>query len=270
MIARSGPDRAPNPVPGPSAAPPILEAMQNGPSPGRSASACSPSWSTSVRRRAAPRPRRGAAERRRRGQRAGHEPHQADPHRVDGAHACSTRCAARRSTTPAAGALQRDPRAVARTSSRASSRPTSSRSSSEVVAAVHQRRRRRESELRHRAGAARRLARRPVPRHPGHAVHPAGAGAAAARARCAGARSTRARRARRPAGPSGVPVSRGRCADDRRRRAVPTCSRGRPTVWRARPAEQQPEWPDAGALDAALAELRDAAAARVRRRGAHR
>ena len=38
--------------------------------------------------------------------------------------------------------------------------------------------------------------------------------------------------------------------------------------WRDRPAAQQPDWPDAGALEAALDELRAPAPARVRGRGA--
>ena len=96
----------------------------------------------------------------------------------------------------------RDPREVARTSSRASSRPSCSRSSSEVVLPFTSDDAERVGAA-HRAGAARRLARRPLPRHPGHAVHAAGDGPAAARARCAaGARSSPARR--RPSGrPSG-------------------------------------------------------------------
>ena len=51
---------------------------------------------------------------------------------------------------------------------------------SEVVLPLTERRRRRVGAA-PRAGAARRLARRPVPRHPGHAVHPAGDGPVAVR-----------------------------------------------------------------------------------------
>ena len=96
----------------------------------------------------------------------------------------------------------RDPRAVAATSSRASSPPTCSRSSTRSSLPFT-----RETPTRvgaaHRAGPARRLARGPVPRDPGHAVHPAGHGPAAARARC-GQRRALEPAARRASGPPGA------------------------------------------------------------------
>ena len=59
-----------------------------------------------------------------------------------------------------------------------------------------------------RAGAARRLARGPVPRHPGHAVHPAGAGPAAVRGDAPAARArSRCRPGRAAAATERIPVS---------------------------------------------------------------
>ena len=96
--------------------------------------------------------------------------------------ACSRRSAAPRSTTPAGERLHEiHERSLHELEGVLS--PDLQQELDEVVAAVH-----RETPDRvgaaHRPGPARRLARRPVPRHPGDAVHPAGPGPAAARARC--------------------------------------------------------------------------------------
>ena len=154
---------------------------------------------------------------------ADHQPHQADPDRVDGAHDArrgAPRAARRRRPSPPA----RDPREVARRSSRACSPPTCARSSAEVVLPVHERRADRVGAAA-RAGAARRLARGTLPRHPGHAVHAAGDRRRASSRRCAAARA----RARAPGAPTGPPVRAGTCERrspaptraDHRRRAVP-------------------------------------------------
>ena len=92
----------------------------------------------------------------------------------------------------------------------------------------------------HRAGAARRLARRPVPRDPGHALHPAGDGAAAARADRPAARDRAGSSGRAPA--RRVPVGRGPMSTA----ASPLDAPWSPDSWRARPAAQQPDWPDDG------------------------
>src|SRR6202011_2754417 len=99
-----------------------------------------------------------------------------------------------------------------------------------------------------RPGPARRLARRALPRHPGHAVHATGVGPVAARpdasAPDAGSRgwrlapTTGAARCLPMSSPSSM------------------SSAWAPDTWRARRAAQQPDWPDADALDASLDELR--------------
>ena len=83
----------------------------------------------------------------------------------------------------------------------------------------------------HRAGPARRLARRPLPRHPGDAVHPADAGAAAVRG---DAPAPRAR-----AGPTVRPART--CEHPRMTapQSLPNLE-WEPTSWQRYPAAQQP------------------------------
>ena len=115
--------------------------------------------------------------RRPRGRRAGHAADQADPHRLDGAgdaRGGPPRAARRRGPAGAA----RDPREVAaRARRRALARAAAGARGRRPPLHVRHAERVRAA---HRAGPARRLARRPLPRDPGHAVHPAGHGPAAA------------------------------------------------------------------------------------------
>ncbi len=112
-----------------------------------------------------------------------------------------------------------------------------------------------------RAGPARRLARRPLPRHPGDALHPAGDGAVAARGDAPPALDRDGpgpgpgaghARARHPA--QRLPL------DIRSSSTMTTsplfASDWAPGSWRARPAAQQPDWPDPAALEAVLDEIR--------------
>src|SRR5215207_9385091 len=97
------------------------------------------------------------------------------------------------------------------------------------------------------------MARRPLPRHPGNAVHPADGGAGA------DGRDAPPRPRVRSAAPASPARQRVPLMHEPLAASDPPRMFGSswtPDSWRARPAGQQPDWPDAGALDAALAELR--------------
>ena len=142
-------------------------------------------------RRVGRRPWRSTGRAPRSAGRAGHQPHQADPHRVDGPHHArrSAARAARRRRPPSPA---RDPRGLAQGARRrAVARPPPG---AERGRAAADRRRPAGVGAPPRAGAARGMARRPLPRDPGHALHPAGDGAVSSSKRCgAGARSKVAR-----------------------------------------------------------------------------
>src|SRR5205085_207527 len=114
----------------------------------------------------------------------------------------------------------------------------------------------------HRPGPAGGVAGGPLPRHPGHDDDAADDGPAAA------GPDAPAGAAARPAatgpghghGPHGLPVvPREHRLDDLDLASTETAARREgawsPGSWRARPAAQQPEWPDAAALAAALERL---------------
>src|SRR5262249_43193388 len=103
------------------------------------------------------------------------------------------------------------------------------------------------------AGSTRGLARRALPRDPGHAVHAAGDGPGPARAD-ATPRRARAGPAARAGWPERVPVTAAG-AESAEGKLFPV-QHWSPDSWRALPAQQQPEWPDAAALEAALTTLR--------------
>src|SRR5439155_21667461 len=155
----------------------------------------------------------------------------------------------RRSPTP-----PRDPRAVARRArGRALTRPAPG--AQRGGAAVHERRAVRVGAAA-RAGTARRLARRPGPRHPGHALHPTGDGPVAAR-RDAPPPGARERPARTAAGsPERLPVSNHEPAVAARDGALFPVATWSPESWRHRPAAQQPDWPDAANVEVVENELR--------------
>src|SRR5262249_50575876 len=103
-----------------------------------------------------------------------------------------------------------------------------------------------------RPGPARRLARGPVPWHPGDAVHPADVGAGA------DGRDASARPRVGPAAAAGATRQRIPLMQDPLAASEPPRMFGSwtPDSWRARPAGQQFAWPDAAALDEARADLR--------------
>ena len=124
---------------------------------------------------------------------------------------CSTRCAAPRSTTPVGAACARSTRSRSPSSQSVLS-PDLQAELSEVVLPLDERHPHRVGAA-PRPGPARRLARRPLPRHPGDPVHPAGRSPSPSSRRCAAAAALEMAQPGRPEPAQRLPVDAAPPAD---------------------------------------------------------